>query len=238
MQLIRQIAGIGNRFARDRSGLALLEFAFALPIVLSIGLYGVEMANLALMNLRVSQTALNLADNASRVGTRTNLASVQLREIDIIDVFDQVRQQTAKWNLANRGRITLSSLENSSGTQRIHWQRCLGLKKGTNWDSTYGTTPVTAGSDATVANQGTAMPQGMGPTGKKVLAPSGSGVIFVEINYDYQPLVSSLWLPGGSARIQYIASFIVRDRRDFSQIFNPSPAVAASDKLTCNRYTT
>lgn len=242
--MIRSLAGTLARLRRDRSGLALIEFAYALPIVLGVGLYSVEIGNLALANMRVSQAALNLADNASRVGTRSNLASVQLREIDINDVMEQVRIQTEPWKLTTRGRVTLSSLENvqqsydTAPEQRIHWQRCLGLKSGTNWDSSYGTTTPAAGSTPTAANKGTTVPAGgMGPPGGKVTAPPSSGVIFVEINYDYDPVISTLWLPGGSARIQYIASFIVRDRRDFSQIF-PSPQVTTGSELTCNRYTT
>ena len=57
------------RLASARSGVAMLEFALALPIVIGVGAYGLEVSNLALLNLRVSQIALNLADNASRVGT-------------------------------------------------------------------------------------------------------------------------------------------------------------------------
>ena len=66
-----------------------------------------------------------------------------------------------------------------------------------------------------------------------VTAPSGSGVMFVEINYLYQPVVGS-WL-FGTSRIHYIASFIVRDNRDFSQLYNPAPTATRS---TCNLYAT
>ena len=60
--------------------------------------------------------------------------------------------------------------------------------------------------------------------------------MFVEINYQTKPLFGT-WLTT-PARIHYIASFIVRDRRDFARIFNPDPQVASGSKLTCNRYTT
>ena len=79
--------------AGDTHGLALMEFALALPLVLGVGLYGVETANLALMNLRLSQVATNLSDNASRVGLNNNLSSQQLREVDINDVLIAARLQ-------------------------------------------------------------------------------------------------------------------------------------------------
>lgn len=226
-----------RRLRDDRSGLAMLEFAFSAPVVLGIGMYGIETANLAMTNMRVSQVALNTADSASRLGTNSSLNYQQLREFDILDVAAQIRLQTKSWGLTDRGRVTISSLEESGGKQMIHWQRCIGKKSGDKYDSSYGTASITDGSDATAANDGLETPGGMGPAGGKVVAPPNSGVMFVEVNYEYKPVVSNLWLPAGTTRLHYIASFIVRDRRDFAQIYNPSPAVATGNKLTCDRYT-
>ncbi|HEX4693505.1 hypothetical protein [Sphingomonas sp.] len=228
---LRQTPG---RLAQDTSGLALLEFAFAMPIVLMIGMYGIETANQALINLKISQIALNLADNASRVGLLNNSNIEQLREVDMNDVLQAARNQGAGIGLTTNGRITVSSLEkDSSGTQRIHWQRCIGQKSGTGYDSTY-TTTVTAGTDATSGNAGTPAPTGMADSenpGSSVSAPTNGGVMFVEINYLYKPVVGN-WL-FGTMRIHYVASFIVRDNRDFAQIYNPSPTAA---RATCNLY--
>lgn len=218
---------------RDRSGLALVEFAYSLPLVLALGVMGIETANLAVTNMRVSQIALNLADNASRVGERTALATQQLREADINDVLQAVRLQGEDLELTQRGRVTMSSLEaDNSGTQRIHWQRCIGLRSGTNFDSSYGTAPVNAGKQTGPGFAGTVMPDGMGPAGRRVLAPNNSGVIFVEINYQYRPIMDLFGIAPG--RIHYTASFIVRDNRDFSRVFNPNPTAASS---TCDTYT-
>lgn len=226
-----------RRLRRDVSGVAMLEFAFSAPIVLMLGLYGIETANQALINLKVSQIALNLADNASRVGLIGNANIEQLREIDLNDVLQAARNQGAGIELTTRGRITLSSIEfvqqsyDKAPVQRIHWQRCIGTKSGVNYDSSYGTTTTTAGTDATPGNAGTLAPNGMGDPGEKVGAPSNGGMIFVEINYDYKPIVGQ-WL-FGAARIHYLASFVVRDNRDFTQIYNPAPAAA---RATCNLY--
>ena len=238
---------LARRLRADRRGLALLEFAFTLPLLLMTGLYGVEIANLALVNLRISQIALNLADNASRVGT-TPLSVQQLREVDINDVLQAARYQGSSIGLTTRGRIIVSSLENvqqsydTQPVQRIHWQRCIGLRGSTASDAAYNSsygsaTPLaTAGSDATLANAGTPQPGGMGDAGTRVSAPPGTGVFFVEIIYDYKPLISG-YLVGSAARIHYTGSFIVRDNRDFTQLYNPvtSPATVPS---TCDRYTT
>ena len=244
-----------SRLRADRSGVAMLEFALSLPIVLALGLYGIETANLALINMKISQITLALADNASRVGVTTSLSQQQLREVDMNDVMQATRLQGAEIKLTTNGRVTVSSLEESNGIQRIHWQRCMGLKSGANYDSSYGRTTVrgttpstaedttanydpTAGvdtdtgtNDNSSSHPGSIIVGGMGDPGGKVYAPTGSGVMFVEVNYLYQPITGS-WLMGPS-RIHSVASFIVRDRRTFSQIYNPSPTAT---RATCDIY--
>ena len=235
---MKQVFSLAARLRRDTSGVALLEFAFSMPIVLSLGLLGIETSNYALMHLKVSQIALSLADNASRVGTTNALSQQQLREVDMNDVLQAARLQGDSINLTTNARIIVSSLENiqqsydSAPVQRVHWQRCIGLKSGTNFDSRV-TTTTNDGTDGTQANDGTLAASGMGDTGSMVSAPSGAGVMFVEVNYQYTPIVGA-WLVGSPPPMRYVASFIVRDRRIFTQIYNPSPTSVASK---CNLFT-
>ncbi len=233
----RGIGGALRRLARDRRGLALIEFAFAGPLVLALGLYGVEMGNQALTHMRISQIALTIADNASRMGGMQATNIEQMRESDINDLFQAARLQGGNIKLGTYGRITVSSLENvqqgydTAPVQRIHWQRCMGMKSGADFNSHYGATTSNAGSTATLANAGVTMTGGMGETGRKVNAPDGSGLIFVEINYQYQPVVSG-WL-ATPFTIRYVASMIVRNNRDFRQIYNP---LNAATPATCNLF--
>lgn len=237
---LARLRRFGCRLRKARSGVAMLEFAFTAPIVIALGCYGAEMANLALVNMRVSQIALNLADNASRVGTYSSLTTQQLREVDINDVFQAARYQGKGINLTANGRITLSSLENvaqsydSQAVQRIHWQRCLGAKSGTGFDGQFkANVPTTAGSTSSSNDKGYDLPGGISDNGTAAInAPSGAGVMYVEINYRTTPLFGT-WL-SAPQMIHYIASFVVRDRRDYAQIYNPSPTATAS---TCALYT-
>lgn len=228
-----------HRICDDTRGLALLEFALGMPVFLALGGYGVEVSNLAITNMRISQYALQVADNASRIGVNSGLATYQIREGDLNDVLQGLRLFGAGAKLTTYGRVTISSLENiqqsydAAPVQRIHWQRCVGLPSGAGFDSSYGTTTAAAGTTATLANAGTAAPSGMGDPGKQLNAPSGSGVVFVEINYQYQPLFGTLFV--SPTKLHYVASFIVRDKRDYAQVYNPAPAATAS---TCNLHTT
>lgn len=216
------------RLRRDRSGLALIEFAFAAPIMVVLGTYGLEAANLALVNMRISQITSNLADTASRIGLESSLSLKQIRESDIDDAFTAVILQGGQYNVTTGGRFILSSLEqNSSGGQWIHWQRCIGTGAQ---DSAYGTL-VNHSSQGTGAT-GTSF-AGMGPTGGKILAPAGNAVMYVEAWYVYKPLVSARLF--GTPTIHTEASFIVRDIRN---LVDPNDPVAdAGISMVCSKRT-
>ena len=66
----------------------------------------------------------------------------------------------------------------------------------------------------------------MGDAGREVTAASGTAVMFVEIFYDYQPMVGAAWL--GTPRIRATAACNIREGRDLSQVYNPAPAAAVS----------
>lgn len=213
-----------RKLRRDERGMAAIEFAMSLGAVVTLGVYGTEMSNLALAHLKVSQVALGLADNISRVGLKSALAQQQLREADINDALVGAQVQGQSWKLGTKGRISVSSLQvNAQGGQWIKWQRCLGVKAGTGWDSTYGVEDQ--------GNTGTAL-TGMGKAGEQVTAPPNSAVIFVEVNYDYEPVVN--FGLNTARKITYLASLVVRDNRDLTQVYNPNPAAT---RMTCDRHT-
>ena len=200
-----------RRIGRDNRAIALIETAITLPTLLLVSFGGLEIANLMLVHTRMSNIALAVADNASRIAAGSNLAAPQVREADVNDVFTGAQIESGTFDLNTRGRVILSSLEiNPDGGQWIHWQRCYGAL---SVSSAYGP----QGTGAT----GTAFP-GMGDTGKEVRAGVGSPVMFVEISYNYQPVVlPSLY--ASTVQIDYEAAFAVRDARDTTQIYNPAP---------------
>ncbi len=169
------------RLARNRSGTAMTEFALALPFVLAAGLGGTEMVNYTVTKMKVNDIASHLADNASRVGDTSTLMNRKIFESDVNDIFLGSNIQASKTlGFYEHGRAIISSLEvrnAASGQQYIHWQRCMGKKV---YASSYG-------------NQNNNV-DGMGPAGEEVTAAVDEGVIFVEVAYDYQPLVSERFI--------------------------------------------
>ena len=210
LSLIRQLHA-------NVSGMAVIEFAYVMPILTAVGIGGIEMTNYANTNMKISQAAMALADNMSRVGLESALTSVQIREADVNDSFIGFQRQTEGLNFTANGRVVLSSLErNNSGGQWIHWQRCFGNLVVA---PRYGT----EGTGAT----GNSF-QGMGPATGRVTAPVDTAVMFVEVTYTYQPLFTGFFLRDRT--IRHEASFINRDPRDLSQIYNPNPAAT---RATC-----
>lgn len=210
-----------SALAVNTSGLALIELAYSLPILMGVGMYGAETANVAMVRMRVNQISMHAADNAARIGEGSLLSEKKIYESDINDLFVGSDRQAGKYvDIFENGRIIISSLEmHSDGGQYINWQRCKGKKVHV---SSYGT----AGVDSQ-----TRPVNGMGPAGARVTAPANQAVIFVEISYDYQPLISSTFT--STRTITTRGAFNVRDRRDLTQIYDRT----GSDPVaSCNIY--
>ena len=220
------IAGLAPALARLRacsSGVAATEFALALPFLLGSGLMGLEVANRAIVSMQINQIAIQISDNASRIGDTSTLENRKIYEADLDDLLRGAGLQAGQHvDLFEHGRVIVSSLEVVPGTedqQYIHWQRCAGKKHQV---SSYGLEGdgLTAGLT------------GMGPPGSEVWAFQDEAVIFVEVSYDYQPLVSNF---GMSNEITSTASFTVRDDRDLTQIYQRDPD-APDTVYDCGTY--
>lgn len=204
----RQMRRTVRRLAQSNRGSVMLEMAFSIPFLILVGFGGLEIANLTLAHTRVSQLGLNTADNAARIAAGSNLTQPEVREVDINEVFAGAERQVAGLGFENNGRIILSSLQrNDDGGQTIKWQRCFGNLEVA---SAYGV----EGTGAT----GTDFP-GMGPVGREVTAAAGTAIMFVEVTYEYQPLLFGAWL--GPRTIRSTAAYNVREARDLSGVKAP-----------------
>ena len=101
-----------RRLLRNRSGVAMTEFALGAPFLLMAGLWGTETANYALVNMKVGQLAVHVADNASRVGDTSTLQNRKVYEADILDVLIGAQIQGGPaLDLYENGRVIISSLQ-------------------------------------------------------------------------------------------------------------------------------
>lgn len=197
--------------AHATSGVALIEFALSLPILMIIGIGGFEVANYAVTHMRVAQVAATLADNSSRFSEEVVGRQSRMREADVEQAFFGAASQAGNLDLKDNGRIILSSLElNEQEGQYIHWQRCWG---DAPYNSSYG--------EEGDGKHGRSV-RGMGPPGQRFMAAENLPVMFVEVVYNYQPLALGMFIP--DVPIRKIAGMYVRDDRDVTRIY-PSAGI-------------
>lgn len=193
---------------RNQSGLAMVEFAMAFPFFAALTIGGIEIANYASVVMTVNQITLHAADNAARMGSNTPDGNRQISEKHINDVFQGAMREGASISLEAKARVIMSSFEEvdpfveSAPRYRIRWQRCDGDK--TSYKSNYGD-PKSATSVT-----------GIGRAGRQVSPPPGGTLMFVEVQYNYTPMLVNGFTRITSHTINQIASMVVRDGRDLT----------------------
>ena len=185
---------------RCKDGTAMIEFGFALPVLMLLVLGGLEFANFVVAHHRVRQIAAMVADNASRPRTR-------MTESYINQLFVGVDKAGSAIKFKDKGRVILSSIQNNTTDdgQWIRWQRCFGQ--------------LARVSKIGVQNKGekdTTLPNVRGLT-----AQPGSALMFAEATYMYHPLFRNPFT--SDQEIYHEITFIVRQRTDFG-ISGTSPA--------------
>lgn len=214
-----------QKLIADSLGVSIIEFAISLPFLCILCLGGLELSNLAVAYLRVSNIAIKTADHAARVRT-------SIDETDINEILTGAKLMGQKIDFANHGRIILSSIEpvmNAASppqvvNQYLRWQRCTGASSA---NSTHGS----QGDGAT----GTAQAAGYGLPGQaKIAAAANTAVILAEVQYDYQPLILPSWF--GNISIRTSQAITVRERTD-QVLKNAQSLTAAQEALCSNTHT-
>lgn len=201
----------GN-LGKDRRGLAAMEFVFVVPVLLVLSLAGLELSTAILARKQIHEVGRLVADNASRISENNALQASSVRESDINDVFLGADLSARPLKLAAQGRIILTSLEtNADGGQWIHWQRC------------YGALPFQSAYRAGQGRRGRSF-SGIQIDNQQIVAAPGDAVMFVEIAYDYTPLISLQWAGYTSQRFTARFAMNVRDKRDLSGLSPDAPA--------------
>jgi hypothetical protein len=223
------------------SGLALIEFAFALPVLLALSLYGFETANLALAHMRVSNIAMLTADNAARIRD-------SIDEANVIELMLGAKMSGEGIAFAGNARVILSSFELApapNNTQQwMRWQRCDGALNVTsaygapktagganitNGTEIYNADRMTTSSAPSSSAHATSRTGPIGAAGGQVFADPGAAVMLVEVVYNYQPIVSSSLF--GPVEIRYVSAFKVRQRTN-TTLINAGRATPKS----CNTF--
>lgn len=150
-------------FAAERRGSVMVEFAFLMPILTGIFLSGVEVARYALLQQKLSRTAVSLSDLIAQTDSTISLTQVA----NLYQAADYVMRP---FDLNGTGVVILSSVAQTGGVATVSWQ-CMGTG-GISATSILGT----AGGNATLPPNFT--------------MNDGESAIFAEVVYDYSPFVA------------------------------------------------
>ena len=194
---------LARALALSTVGAAAVEFAIVVPLLVTLMLSGIELANYATVQMQVSQIAVSLADNASRLGQTDNSSvTPTITESDVNSILSGAVRQGAGINLATNGRVIISSLEQDpvSGRQWVHWQRCSGNLSN----------PSTIGAQG--AGLTGAVLTGAGNGSGVVTAPAGSAVMVAEVYYRYQGMFGTYFV--STPVIHRLSAFLNRDNRN------------------------
>ncbi|CAN5445955.1 hypothetical protein BH11PSE5_BH11PSE5_30050 [soil metagenome] len=196
-----QLAAELLRLKADRSGMAMVEFALCLPFFIAFTMGGVELANFITTKMRLSQISLQVADNASRIGSGSLLSAKQISETQINDLLTGAGLQGGAMNLYTNGRVILYSLEpvanpNTTDRYKIRWKRCRGAKTAYVGSYTQGQTNLTGFVSGT----------------QTIKAPADGAVMVVQLSYTYRPLIAQAFIP--KPEIIEFGAMTVRDTRD------------------------
>ena len=150
-------------FRDDRCGAIMIEMAFAMPVLLSLLLGGVEIARYVLLHQKLDRVASSIADLVSQSET--------IAVTDLQNIFDAARYVAKPFELAAEGTVVVSSVTNPLGSAgpTINWQR-------------NGAGTATASSRVGTEGGAATLPDGF------ALA-DGQTIIVAEVFYDYQPWI-------------------------------------------------
>ena len=169
------IAALRN-LRHDNRGVSVIETAFWLPLVVMVGMGGMEYTNFVLANQKLERISSIASDTIAR-------NTIAASENSFYDVFEAVERVDAPFDVKGSGRTILTGVigvnQDGEVVNKVVWQRCGGDKTtivskiGTEWTAT---DDFGEGPDVTL------------PNGVKL--QQNQMVVVAEVGYEYKPLIN------------------------------------------------
>jgi TadE-like protein len=108
-----------NRLDRQQRGVATIELALSLPLLLIVFFYGsFELWQMMSASLRLDRTTNQVSASAAR-------APVGITEGEVTSILKAAERSVLPTELYKHGRVIISAVEGKA-SQKILWQRCMG----------------------------------------------------------------------------------------------------------------
>lgn len=101
-------------FRNDRGGV-MIEFGFAMPLLILLLLGGIELGRYVLLHQKLDRTAMTVSDLVARV------TSVEPEDLDT--VLNAAYLVMAPFDLTDKGVVIISAVKEQSGSPKVIWQR-------------------------------------------------------------------------------------------------------------------
>lgn len=170
-----------RRFAGDLRGGAMLEFAFAMPVLIGLLMGGIEFARFALVNQKMERVTSFVGDFVARAEA--------LDASDFDDYFAAAAQLGVPFDLFSDGNIMVTSVTGEAGGPEVLWQQV-------------GTGAVSEASEVGVPGDPAVLPEDFN-------VDEGEGLVVTEVWFDFEPLMLPGLVP--SRRLYYQAIYRPRN---------------------------
>jgi Flp pilus assembly protein TadG len=100
---------------RDDRGGVMIEFGFAMPVLILLMMGGIELGRYVLLHQKLDRTAMTVSDLVARVQTVTTS--------EINTIFTAANLVMAPFELNDKGLVVISSVKEVSSAPRVIWQR-------------------------------------------------------------------------------------------------------------------
>jgi hypothetical protein len=129
-----RLKGLCARFARERRGVSMIEFALTMPMLLVFTLSGLEMTNLMIVTGKVQRLASTTADLTAQRGTSPGAVGAptdrRLTELQMYDILDAANISARPIDFPVDGRLVITAVvgedtgtDGIADVNRIKWQR-------------------------------------------------------------------------------------------------------------------
>jgi Flp pilus assembly protein TadG len=181
--LIRTIAVRLRQLRDDIAGLALIEFAYTLPVMLGFGLIGIEYTNVILAHQKTERIASTLSDQIAGNQVPPN-------ERQIGDMFDAVQLIANPFEFGANGGVVVTAVvgiyddDDDRMRNKIAWQRCSNSDAfesdfGTQWT---GSNDVADGPNITLP--------------RDIQLAQNQMVIITEVFFPYEEIINEDFVVG------------------------------------------
>jgi Flp pilus assembly protein TadG len=154
-------------FRGDRRGVAAIEFALVLPVMLLLALGCFEVPRFVMVYQKMERTS-------SGVGDLVAQADEPLTQNQMNDIFTAGGLMMSPFNLTTNGEVIVSSINNPNGAGVIM-----------TWQQTFGTLGQASKFGAKGSNPSGLLPAGLAPT-------SNLEVLTTEVYFNYTPVLGNV----------------------------------------------